>query len=135
MGTQNGDAHVHTKKLLFLTNSESGQANTVLAMALEAVNRPHVEVHVASFQALKGRVEKLDPRLNFHPLDGKSMSEMALIRELFVEPMPHLPTRKSFAAYCGDLGLAMVPWDGDSGFRSLCFGLWIVSDRVVFRSI
>ena len=76
MNTNNGHAGVQTKKILFLTNAESGQANTILAMALEASTRPHVEVHIASFPVLEQRVQRLSPNLQFHPLDGKDYIEM-----------------------------------------------------------
>ena len=76
MGTTKNDATIQTRKILFVTNSEIGQANTILAMALEATTRPHLEAHLASFPVLKRRVESLNPEINFHPLDGKAMVEM-----------------------------------------------------------
>ena len=63
MDTTNGDATIRARKIPFVTNSESGQANTIMAMALEATTRPHVEVHIASFPVLKRRVEREDQLL------------------------------------------------------------------------
>ena len=118
MGTQERYAGAHTKKLLFLTNSESSQANTILAMAHEAATRSYVEVHVASFQTLKRRVERFDPKLNFHALDGKAMVdvEMPVGKRLSVGGFAHLPTRKSFVPYGRDMGTVLAGWDGESGF-------------------
>jgi hypothetical protein len=73
MDAQNGDPRIRTRKILFLPNAESGQANTILALALEALTRPHVKVHVASFPILKRRVERPGPIPNFHTLDGVNM--------------------------------------------------------------
>ena len=122
MDTQKIDPDAHASKtLLFVTNAESGQANTILALALEALTRPHVEVHIASFPVLKQRVEKLSPKLNFHALDGKGMLEtMASNAQGWTEAnLSHPPTRKSFAAYGPFLGLVLAVWDGEGTFRSL----------------
>ena len=116
MDAQNGDPHPRTT-LLFVTNSESGQANTILAMALEALTRPHVEVHIASFPALKRLVEKLDLRLNFHPLDGKSMAEAGLARGFSVGDLAHPPLCKSLVVDSRALWLGHASWDGECGCR------------------
>ena len=118
MDTTNGDATTRAKKILFVTNSESGQANTILAMALEATTRPHVEVHIASFQALKRRVEKLSPKIHFHQLNGKDMLEMMAERGLSEETLPHPPTTKSYAPYGQSMGIVLTGWDGECAF---CF--------------
>ena len=118
MGVGNGDAPTHTRKILFLTNAESGQANTILAMALEAVTRPHVQVHIASFPALKRRVERLSPKLNFHALDGEDMTELMTARGITDVNIAHLPTRMSFAAYGRNLALIVTVWDGERAFCS-----------------
>jgi len=116
MGTKNGDTNTQTKKILFLTNAESGQANTILAMAAEAAARPHVEVHVASFPILKQRVERLNSQLNFHPLDGKSLGEVLVAKGLTEELLPHPPTTKCFKPYRRDFPLILAVWDGECGF-------------------
>ena len=121
MGTTNADASIQTK-ILFVTNSESGQANTILAMALEATTRPHVEVHVASFPVLKQRVERLSPRINFHPLVGRSMAEAVLARGFTVEELPHPPMAKSREPYGQVIPVLLTVWDGECEF---CFLLWM----------
>ena len=117
MGPQNGYAHPHTKKLLFLTSPESGQSNTILATALEALTRPHVEVHVASFPSLRRRVERLDPRLNFHALDGKPAAEIASARGFSVVDAIHPPLRKRLVIDGRCFWLGYAPWDGECEFR------------------
>jgi len=113
MDTKNGDAGIQTRKILFVSNSESGQANAILAMALEATTRPHVEVHIASFPALKRRVQRLSPKLNFHPLDGKDMFEMMAAQGISEENFPHPPITKSFGP-CGRRALlVLTTWDGE----------------------
>jgi len=118
MGATNGNASTRTTKVLFLTNSESGQANTILALALEALTRPHVEVHIASFLKLKRHVERLSPKLNFHALDGKDMFEAIAAKGLTEDSFAHPPTRKSFAAYGWNLALVLTVWDGERTFCS-----------------
>jgi len=118
MGTENDDAGTHTRKILFLTNSESGQANSILAMALEAVTRPRVQVHIASFRALKRRVERLSPKLTFHLLDGEDMLESMASRGYPEDQLPHVPTRQSFAPYGRNIALVLTGWDGERVFFS-----------------
>jgi len=128
MDTTNHDGtSTQTRKVLFVTNSESGQANTILAMAVEATTRPHVQVHVASFPTLKRRIERLSPKINFHPLDGKDMSEMAAAQGLLGESIQHPPTTKSFEPY-SFLALMVAVWDGECALCSL-LRIWVVTDE------
>ena len=121
MDTQNVDPDARTRKILFVTNAESGQVNTILATALEALTRPQVEVHVASFPILKQRIEGLSQKLKFHALDGKDMLEAltSMPQGLLDDNLSHPPTRKDFAPYCRSLGLMLSGWDGECTFRSL----------------
>lgn len=114
------DSHldIRTRKILFLTNEESGQANTILALSLEACSRPHVEVHIASFPDLKRRVEKLSSKLNFHPLDGDNMFEVFSKRGVPEHELSHPPTTKSFVAY-ENIGLVLAVWEGECWFYFL----------------
>ena len=112
--------------ILFVTNAESGQANTVLALALEVSTRPHVQVHIASFPVLKSRVERLNPTFNFHPLDGTEMAKVLATRGLSAKELPHLPTTKSYAAY-DKAGLGLVGWDGECMFF-LASSIWTGPD-------
>jgi hypothetical protein len=119
MNSSNGHADIRTRKILFVTNSESGQANTILAMANEASRRPHVDVHIASFPVLERRVKKLSPKLNFHPLDGEDMLEVLRAQGVLERDLPHPPTTKSFAAYGKNLVTVMVCWEGKCASCSL----------------
>jgi 2-acylglycerol O-acyltransferase 1 len=106
-----------TKVILFATNAESGQANTILALALEASARPNVEVHVASFPALKRRVERFGSKLSFHPLDGVDLFETFAAHGFFERNISHPPTTKSFLAY-QRVGIILAGWDGEGAFPS-----------------
>ena len=116
MDTQGDDPHTHTRKILFLTNAESGQANSILALALEALTRPHVQVHVASFPILKRRVERLDPKLSFHTLDGVNMFQVLAALGFSEDNASHPPTRKNFAPYAWPLPQLVTGWDGKCAF-------------------
>jgi len=48
------DAVTDRKKIIFLTSSEYGQANVVLAVAYELLLRQEHDIHIASFAPLKG---------------------------------------------------------------------------------
>jgi hypothetical protein len=47
------------KKVLFLTASEYGESNVVLAVAYELLLRQKYEVHIASFSPLESRVKEI----------------------------------------------------------------------------
>ena len=96
-----------------MTNAESGQANTILVMALEASTRPHVEVHIASFPVLEQRVQRLSPNLQFHPLDGMDFVEMLAGHGFFERDLPHRPRTGVFSAYPTFTGLILAGWDGE----------------------
>lgn len=72
-------------RCLFLTASEYGQANVILAMASELVARDNVDVHIASFTPLQKRVEALQANvsktslLTFHVIDGLSFVSCLLL--------------------------------------------------------
>lgn len=118
MDPSNAQVGIQTRKILFVTNAESGQANTVLALALEASLRPSVEVHVASFPILKHRVEKLSPKLNFHSLDGDHMFEVFSKQGFLERDMSSPPTTKSFVPY-EDMSRGLTVWNGECKFLSL----------------
>lgn len=113
MDTENGHTSIRTRNILFLTNAECGQSNTILALALEASTRHHLEVHIASFPVLKLRVERLSSKLKFHPLDSETMIKIGETQKLFDQNLPHLPATKSFAAYDK---LLQFLWDGECAF-------------------
>jgi hypothetical protein len=117
MDANSGSTEVRPKKILFITNAESGQANTILALALEASTRPRIEVHIASFPVLKPHVERVSLKFHFHTLDGKHMLEVLAAQGLTEWDLPHPLTSKNLAGY-DNLGLAIVGWDGECAFYS-----------------
>lgn len=81
-------ASTSPKKILFLTNSDYGQANVVLATAYELMLTGDVQVHIASFEALRRSILATDQlaadksgkppgRLVFHSLVGTSQFDAA----------------------------------------------------------
>ena len=125
-----GTNDIRPKRILFTTHIESGQANTILATALEASMRPHVEVHIASFPALKPRVERLSSNITFHSLDGKDMTERSAELGYDVNDIPHPPTTKSLAPFGGLLAFAITCWDGEGTLN--CFlSTWLAFENTV----
>jgi hypothetical protein len=91
------------KKVLFMTNSEYGQANVILAVVYELLQRQGYEVHVASFASIKKRVSEINDiatfnsrnkssTATFHTIFGLSSQEAgnAKIKETgeFIGPFP-----------------------------------------------
>ena len=125
MDATGNDTTIQTRNILFVTNSESGQANTILVMAVEATTRPHVEVHLA-FPVPKRHVEGLSPKIDFHPLNGKAMVEMIQVDGLSEESLLHSPTTKSYEPY-GRRSVAMLAgWDGECMSCFLPLRMWVV---------
>lgn len=108
-------AHGTRTAVLFITNSESGQANTILALVAELLSRPDTDVHVASFSALEKRVAALrdnslspptSSSLTFHAIHGLDMNTALRQRGIRDEDLIHPPTTKSYKAY--DIASAIV---------------------------
>ena len=86
-----------TRRILFMTNSELGQATVHLATAHELLLQPNAEVHFASFPALESAIASVNAKaptfsrtgkanhLNFHPLQGKSMIQASGRDKEFLE--------------------------------------------------
>jgi hypothetical protein len=110
------------RSILFVTNSELGQASVILAVAHEFLLRPGYKVHIASFPALQPEVEELNAtaaRLSngacstarFHSLAGKSMKEAAPPGTEFLDL--HVPGMAgALIAYDGVLPATFAPWHG-----------------------
>ncbi|RDW90305.1 glycosyltransferase [Aspergillus mulundensis] len=101
----------HKHIVLFLTNSELGQASVHLAVAHELASQSACEVHIASFPALKQQVDALNASIVFHTLLGRSMKEA-----LADSGLPYLPThapgaRGAVESYCKGLQYVVAPWD------------------------
>jgi hypothetical protein len=107
------------KKVLFLTASEYGEANIVLAVAYELLLRQKYEVHIGSFSPLKSRVEELNSlaaaapcsEAVFHTVAGPSMNEILAARDDFFGPYP--PGIRS-AVYSFNITVPVIAtaWDG-----------------------
>ncbi|KAL9063668.1 MAG: hypothetical protein Q9161_009346 [Pseudevernia consocians] len=68
------------KSILFLTNSEHGQAQVHLAIANEVLASSDLQVHFASFPDLHSRIRELQKLhasnpIGFHPINGPSTTE------------------------------------------------------------
>ncbi|KAH0156705.1 glycosyltransferase family 1 protein, partial [Aureobasidium melanogenum] len=110
------------RSLLFVTNSELGQASVILAVAYEFLLRPEYQVHIASFPVLHSHVDQLNDvatRLSngacstaqFHPLAGKSMKEVAPPGTEFLDL--HAPgISGALYAYDHVLPSTFAPWHG-----------------------
>jgi hypothetical protein len=110
------------RSILFVTNSELGQASVILATAHEFLLRSEYKVHIASFPALRKEVEELNAtaaRLSngacstakFHSLAGKSMKEAAPPGTEFLDL--HAPGMAgALFAYDSVLPATFAPWNG-----------------------
>ncbi|KAJ5917833.1 hypothetical protein N7454_010208 [Penicillium verhagenii] len=83
------------RNILFLTNSELGQANVTLAVAEEFLSRNEFSVHIASFAPLARLVSDLNQRIScpqsvkFHEIYGPCMEDLAVRSEVGL--MDHKP--------------------------------------------
>lgn len=79
------------KKIIFLTSSEYGQANVILAVAYEMLLVQQHEIHIASFAPLNGRIKSLNelvldnyvPAI-FHTVFGPSALEALVSKNEFI---------------------------------------------------
>ena len=83
------------KKILFLTSSEFGQANVILAVAYELLLRQECDIHIASFAPLQKRIEDLNALIptnatpaTFHAIVGPSLSQCLEAKDEFIGPYP-----------------------------------------------
>lgn len=71
-----------SRNILFLTNSELGQANVALAVAEEFIHRDEFLVHIASYSQLAPLVNELNERFHeqvkFHEIHGPCMEDLAI---------------------------------------------------------
>ena len=111
------------KKVLFFTHAESGQSNTMLALALELQARSNVEVHIASFPALSRRVYGLNRAIKFHPLDGQTVAQALSSRGITEETIKHPPLTKSWDFYDRLLVPSLVIWSDGGSFSRLSLAI------------
>ncbi|EEB97975.1 hypothetical protein MPER_02602 [Moniliophthora perniciosa FA553] len=112
--------------ILFITNSEHGQANVILAVAHELAQRPDVEVHVASFSKLQNRVAKLSMLLpdasnaiQFHAIDGLDYKSR-LARQVSVHEVAHPAGYGVLQGYRW-IAYTLMPWKLEEYHRRLPF--------------
>ncbi|KAH6713845.1 hypothetical protein BKA61DRAFT_51293 [Leptodontidium sp. MPI-SDFR-AT-0119] len=81
------------RNILFFTSSEYGQANVILAVAYELLALQQYEVHIASFEPLRQRVDglnKLFPQdgiaVIFHSIVGQAALNALVAKDEFIGP-------------------------------------------------
>lgn len=93
--------------ILFITNSECGQANIILALVAELLSRPDADIHVASFAVLEKCVAALRDNmlsqpsslLTFYTIQIMDKNAALRRREIKDEDLIHSPTTKSYKVY------------------------------------
>lgn len=119
-GTAKGDGDItkKVKKVIFLTDSEYGQANVILAVAYEMLLLQQHEVHVASFAPLQARIKDLNELVpdnhvpaTFHTVFGPSALEALVAKNEFIGPYrPGI--RGALDTYRVTLPVLATAWDG-----------------------
>lgn len=121
------------KTVLFLTISEAGHSNTILALALELLTYPNIDVHVASFPVLRKRAEQLSnsakvvqgkhssSTFTFHDIGGMSLGEAVWSRGANASTIPHPPMAKSHERGMNNLMLLLASWNGKGMIHHFCF--------------
>lgn len=105
------------KRVLFLTASEYGEANVVLAVAYELLLRQKYEVHIGSFSPLKSRVEELNTLAStpnpavFHTVAGPSINEILTARDDFFGPYPP-GIQGAIDSFRVSIPVIATAWDG-----------------------
>jgi len=95
------------KTVLFLTNSEYGQANTILALCAELLTHEDINLHISSFSKLQKRVEWLQNRIEnatsstitFHPLNDVPTIADAVAGRLGEGGIRHPPSSQDAFVY------------------------------------
>jgi hypothetical protein len=121
----------HRLRILFVTNSEHGQANAVFAIAHELLIRGDVDVHLASFADLAPRIDQVNSRakhaapdtatsLHVHWLSAESMYQKYLTRpdingshETAVASLLHEPGFRGVWRGYGVVSDVLLCWTAD----------------------
>ena len=107
------------KKILFLTSSEYGQANVILAVAYELLLLEQYEIHIASFAPLAKRIPDLNRLAScsngipavFHTVAGPSAMESLLAKDEYIGPFrPGI--KGAVDTYRITLPAMATSWDG-----------------------
>ncbi|KAG9233188.1 UDP-glucoronosyl and UDP-glucosyl transferase family protein [Amylocarpus encephaloides] len=107
------------KKVLFLTSSEYGQANVILAVAYELLLRRKYEVHIMSFELLKKRVKEISDlaavekqhAATFHTVPGLSYIQAIDRNTQSFGPYPP-GVKGALKTYKITLPIMATAWDG-----------------------
>lgn len=116
------------KRVLFLTASEYGEANVVLAVAYELLLRQKYEVHIGSFSPLEPRIKELNTfatsvvsnQAVFHTIAGPSADEILKARDDFFGPYPP-GIRGAINSFKVTIPVIATAWDGPGymvGYKS-----------------
>ena len=103
-------------KILLLTLSEYGQANSILALTTELSQRSDLDIHVGSFAPLEKRVDSIRSRsespVTFHTIRGTSYTEATHKKGADATTFTHPPSNKS-NKHLHLLTTLLVPWDNE----------------------
>lgn len=102
----------HRKPILFLTNSSYGQANLVLAVIHQLLQKNELDVHVASWAPLESRLLELGFRIShpdrasttcqvtYHVIPGLGMMDaVAMNFSATHDSLPHAPGYAGMARF------------------------------------
>jgi hypothetical protein len=125
------------KTVLFMTISSAGHSNSILALSLELLTYPNIDVHVASFPPLRKRAQGLSssvkvlgekhPSSNFmfHEIGGMNEIEAIESKGLRVASFPHPPLARSHDEGIYKLLILLSPWNGKGTHCHLHFALLV----------
>ncbi|KAI0491062.1 hypothetical protein F4859DRAFT_460186 [Xylaria cf. heliscus] len=110
--------------VLFLTNSEHGLSNALVATAYTLLERhPEVEVHYASFPAMARKLEQVSERARqkrpsargivYHELPGLSYIEVVATRGREPISVLHPPGHAGVKTVIRDMPFYTSPWSGE----------------------
>jgi hypothetical protein len=113
--------------VLFLSNSEYGLANVLLATAYAMlVNHGDIQVHFASFPKRKADIARISKSarvqshgasvMTFHEIAGPTLSDALNSRGHFVAETIHEPGLVGAAKLCRDIQKYLMPWSGPDYF-------------------
>ena len=138
---------LHNRKtVLLITVAEAGESNTILALALELLTHPNVDVHVASFPVLRKRAEELsssarvvktkhpDSSFTFQEIGGWSFGEAVRSKGLNITTFPHPPLARTHDKGLSNLIAMISSWNGKGETRRY---FWLSSPpiQIVYLSL
>lgn len=114
------DLHALNTRILYISNSERGQANVFFATSQSLLNNyPFVELHWASFPPLSTAItafsqsESLQDRhIIFHPLNGTAYVEKLTLIGFEIRDLPHPHGLRGAAHALSNMPILYVPWNG-----------------------